>query len=264
VAVLCPVVLVLLLFMTRTRAAEWGDPVLFHTMAITDHPKSGRAITAFVNSPAARNDANEVIRKLYELRELTPNEPGVTLHIQIIFCGSGTRNGEVLQRSRDLLGQFPVTVYGLNALQNLMTLITADKCPEVSLDEYEALLDTAFAFEPNQRNVNNYSNLQRLRAIMRFQQGFYAQGVVLYRMAHEASQRIDTLAELMLYQEAAGQFGDAAETLAVMEEQNRRRFGIDSYQVAISRRELERAREAASTQVPDDTAQTQGAGPVVE
>jgi hypothetical protein len=252
------VVLLLLLFMTRTRAAEWGDPVLFHTMAITDHPLSGRAITSYVNSPAARENANEVIRKLYELRDLTPAEPGVNLHIQIIFCGSGYKDEEGMQRSLELLSRYPVTVYALNGLQNLMTLITADKCPEVSLDEYETLLETAFAFGPNQANVNNYSNLQRLRAIVRFHKGFYAQGVVLYRMAHEASQRIDTLAELMLYQEAALQFGDAADTLAVMEAQNRRRFGIDSYQVDISRRELERARNAAASHATGDAEQDPG------
>jgi hypothetical protein len=245
VAAISPLVIIMLMFMTRTRAAEWGDPALFHAMAIADHPLSGRAITSYVNSPVARNDVNEVIGKLYELQALTPNEPGVNLHIQIIFCGSGYREEAGLMRSRELLGRYPVSVYGLNALQNLLTLIANEKCPEVPLDEYEQLLDTAFAFEANQRNAHNYSNLQRLRGIVRFHQGFYAQGVVFYRLAHETSGRIDTLAELMLYQVAAGQFGDAEDTLAVMDAQNQQRFGIDTYQVEISRRELEAARSAA-------------------
>ena len=259
VAMILPLVVLVMLFMTRTRAAEWGDPVLFHTMAINDHPLSGRAITSYVNSPAARDNVEDVIIKLRQLTELTPTEPGAFLHIQIIECSSGIREDAGLQRSRMLLEQYPVSVYGLNALQNLLTLVAENRCPEVSLDDIELLLETAFEFEPNQLNPNNYSNLQRLRGILRFHQGFYAQGVVYYRLAHETSQRIDTLAELMLYQVAAGQFGDADETMALMEAQNASRFGIDSYQIRVSRRELEAARVAASgnspAKVPDSEEQ---------
>jgi hypothetical protein len=59
----------------------------------------------------------------------------------------------------------------------------------------------------------------------------------------------------MKYQLDVQRFGDAEETLALVEQRNAERFGLEQYQVSLARRMLAEARErAAAAPLQADTA----------
>jgi tetratricopeptide (TPR) repeat protein len=242
---LCVVAVAGFSFMTATRAAEWGDTELFYRVAVTEHPGSPRAVNTYLNYLLGENRFKESVVLLERQVIMTPEEAGAWLHLQVVLCPLGTRNSAALQKSRDLLGSAPASVYALNGLQSLMTTVVDEDCTLYTLDEVEALIDEALEYTVEHTHTQNRAFLLRMRAIVAFHKGFYAQGYGYFRMAHELTPDIDLLAELAKYQVDMGQVGDAEQTLELMEEQNARRFGIDGYQLTLSRQMIESARAAA-------------------
>jgi protein O-mannosyl-transferase len=244
---LCAVAVAGFAFMTATRSAEWGDTELFYRVAVTEHPGSPRAVNTYLNFLLGEERFEESIKLLEKQVTMTPEEPGAWLHLQVVLCPLGTRNTAALDKSRELLGRHPASVYALNGLQSLMSTVVNDSCTLYTLDEVEALIDTALNYTTEHVHTQNRAFLLRMRAIVAFHKGLYAQGYAYFRMAHELTPEIDLLAELAKYQLDMGQLGDAEETLALMEQQNARRFGIDGYQLTLSRKMLENARLAAAS-----------------
>ncbi len=249
---LCLVAIAGFSFMTATRAAEWGDAELFYRVAVTEHPGSPRAVNSYLNFLLGEYRHNEAVALLEKQVTMTPDEPGAWLHLQVVLCPLGTRNTAALEKSRELLGRHPASVYGLNGLQSLMNTVVDEVCTLYTLDDVEALIDTALNYTVEHAHTQNRAFLLRMRAIVAFHKGFYAQGYGYFRMAHELTPEIDLLAELDKYQMDMGQLGDAEQTLELMDAQNAERFGVDGYQLTLSREMLEKARLAAAQveQVP--------------
>ncbi len=241
---LCPLLIAGLSFMTAARAAEWGDTELFYRVALTEHPSSARAMNNYLNFLLGQGRVPEALDLLEKQVALTPEEAGAWLHLQVVLCPMGTRNEEAFKKVRELLGRYPASVYGLNGLQSLMNTVVDEVCTLYTLDEVKALIEQALAFATEHSHQENQSFLLRMRGIIAFHQGYYAQGYAYFRMAHELSQEIDLLAELAKYQIDMGQVRDAEETLLIMEQQNARRFGVDGYQVAISRELIENTKRS--------------------
>lgn len=239
---LCPLVIAGLSLMTSVRAAEWGEPEVFYRVARTEHPGSPRALNNYLNFLISRSRYGEAMELLEKQVELTPDQPGAWLHLQVVLCGRGTRSEEGLQKVRESFGQRPVSVYGLNGLQSLMNSVVEDRCPVVSLEEVEVMIDDALAYIADHPHPANQAYLLRMRGIVAFRNGYYAQGYAYFRMAHELSGEIDLLAELARYQLQMGNLRDAEETLILIEQQNAERFGIDQYQLDLAREMVEEAR----------------------
>src|SRR5690606_22793803 len=150
-----------------------------------------------------------------------------------------------LQKSQELLERHPASVYALNGLQSLMNIVLNETCSAYTVDEVDDLVERALDFATEHEHTRNRSYLLRMRGLIAFQKGYYAQGYAYFRMAHELTREIDLLAELAKYQIEVQRLGDAEETLALMEQQNDARFGIDEYQLILSREMLENAKREA-------------------
>lgn len=231
-------------FLTMTRATEWGDTEVFYRVALTEHPESARALNNYLNFLLGQNRFNEVTELLEKQVVLTPEEAGAWLHLQVVLCPMGTRNEEALEKSRELLARYPASVYALNGLQSLMNIVVNETCSAYTVDELEDLVERALTFATEHAHTQNRSYLLRMRGLIAFQKGYYAQGYAYFRMAHELTREIDLLAELAKYQIEVQRLGDAEETLALMEQQNEARFGIDEYQLILSREMLESAKRS--------------------
>ena len=235
------VVTVVFAFMTTTRAREWGNYELFTLVAITEHPGSGRAQNNYVNLLSSRREYEAAIAQLEKITE-TSREPGVYLHMLLLKCGMDTRDEAYLARVTELLGSTPASVYTLNGLQSLIGNVVESRCKLYSLAEMEQLVLTALGFSMNQESPQNHSSLLRMRGIIAFAGGFYAQGYGWFMTAQEMTQDPALLYELLGYQVKLGKLDDAAETLALVEQRNAERFGIETWRVKQLREQLQKAR----------------------
>jgi tetratricopeptide (TPR) repeat protein len=231
-------------FMTATRASEWGNNDLFNTMIIVEHPRSPRGLNMYINYRTTRGELVDALRYLQQLAELTPYDPGVPVHEQVLGCALGQRNDAALERARSLLASNPTSVYAHSALQNLVLLVVENKCPVVTLMDVEDLVVAALESETASVRARSSAYLLRLRGIVALAQGYYAQGYSWFRQAHELGGDVSTLGDLLDYQVKFGRVSDAAETLQLIEQENAARFGIEQFQVDKGRALIDEARRA--------------------
>lgn len=241
---LWPALALLFAFMTSARATEWADSDLFHTISIQEHPRSGRATTMYANYLMSRGDVDGARRQLESLLELTPEEVGVILHLQSLNCEAEIRDEAGLAQAVELLEQYPVSVYAYNGLQRLVVNIIDEKCKSLTLADMEPLIDAGIVFATERDTEQRLAYLLRLRGLIALTDGRYAQGYSDFRTAHEMLGDITVLHELMRFQLRRGEIVDAEDTMALMEQQNDRRFGIDTHQVRESREMLESTKRA--------------------
>lgn len=239
---LVPVFVFVFAFMTAARAAEWGSRDVFHEVSVIEHPRSARALNNYVNYLMSAGRYDDAIATLEKLAELTPNDAGAFLHMQVTKCAKGEIDSAVLRRAAEVAAANPLQAYGHSALQVLTVTVVDGKCGELTVNEVEPVLTAAFEYAERNQAFYNIHNLYHIRAAIAMKRGYYAQGYSDFRIAHELTGHIDLLHELMKYQVGSGLLTDAAETLELMEQQNARRFGIETYVVKQSRNLLNEAR----------------------
>jgi len=239
--IVCGLFLLIFAFMTHSRALEWGDENLSLAVAVAEHPQSPRARNALANYLMTAGQLDMALEQLEIASELNIKDPGSTLHLLGTKCVNGIADRAAYERALAQLGTYPLTVYALNALDNLIEFMSKDKCTLLTLDDFGKLIDTAMGLEKNSSIPLYKAYMLRFHGIHSLMTGRYAQGVIDFRMAHEYTGQISYLAELVQFQIELGMLADAAETVVVMEAQNARRFGLDSHQVDIIKSKLAEA-----------------------
>lgn len=244
----CVLFALIFIFMTMARAKEWGDYDLALVVAITEHPQSSRSHNAMANRQMELGNLDKAIEQLQISDELTQQDPGTSLHLLGAKCVNGIQDDDAYKQSVSRLGQFPITVYALNALENLIKYINMGKCPTVTLDEFGELINTAMGFEKNLSDPLYRAYLKRFQGIYFLTIGQYAQGVIAFRQAHEYTGQVFYLAELARFQIDLKQLDDAQDTFELMQEENAKNFGIENYQVDVVKKYLTEARNTAAGQ----------------
>lgn len=239
---LIPVMIFGMAFMTAARSKEWGNYELFTEMAIRDHPDSGRAQNSYVNLLTARREYEKATAQL-DVMSGQYNEPGIYLHALVLKCGIEIKDDAALTEVTRLLAVVPVSVYALNSLQSLINNVVAGRCKQLSLDEVESLVVKALSYPMNQHNVSTHAYLLRLQGIIAFGKGYYAAGYSYFMTAHEMTNDSSLLHDLLGYQLSLAKLDDAAETLELVENRNKARFGIDTWKVRQLRERFEAAKE---------------------
>jgi hypothetical protein len=251
---LVPVFIIVFSLMTATRATEWGSRDMFHEVSVIEHPDSPRALNNYVNYLMGSGRYDAAISTLERLVELTPNDAGAFLHMQVTRCAKGEVDHATLQRAAEVAAEYPLQAYGHSALQVLTVMVVDGKCAGLTVDDVEPVLDAAFAYAERNEAFYNFHNLYHVRAAIAMKRGLYAQGYSDFRIAHEMTGQVSFLHELMKYQVSSGRLTDAAETLELMEQQNARRFGIETYVVKQSRSLLEGAGNGNEAALPAEEA----------
>lgn len=235
-----PVIMLVFAFLTATRASEWGDHELFTMIALTEHPGSGRAHNNYVNLLSTRRQYDRAVEQL-EIMSTAQADTGVYLHKLLLKCGLQIRDDADLVLLEERLNSRPVSVYTLNGLQALINNVAEGRCKHVTLDELEQLVITALEFPMNLKHKAHHASLLRLRGIVAFSKGYYAQGYAWFMTAHEITPDTSLLHELLTYQINLGKTEDAVETLALVEQRNSERFGVDNWRVKQLRHRLRSA-----------------------
>jgi hypothetical protein len=153
---------------------------------------------------------------------------------------------ELLIEAARRLAAYPASVYALNAMDNMLSVINSGQYTHVSPEDMGRLLVAANQQASVLENPTMQGYLLRLQGVAAMLDGEYPQGVVFFRMAHEAGGDNGNLAELIEAQINFGELGDAAETLAVLQQINEQRFGSESYQIERLTALLSAARNGAA------------------
>jgi hypothetical protein len=247
---LVPVFILVFGLMTATRVAEWGSRDMFHEVSVIEHPRSPRALNNYVNYLMRAGRYDDAVATLHRLIELTPDDAGAFLHMQVTRCAKGEIDSAALRRAAEVAASHPLQAYGHSALQVLTVMVVDGRCGELTVDEVEPVLIAAFDYAERNQAYYNIHNLYHVRATIALKRGYYAQGYSDFRVAHEMTGYIDLLHELLRYQVSNDRLTDAAETLELMEQQNAQRFGIETYVVKQSRSLLEEARKQVEAEAP--------------
>ncbi len=229
-ALLTVFVLVLLL-QTFARVQEWSHEELMFTQAVADHPQSSRARTTLANVLTTNGQYDEAYSQLQAAADIDKQDAGPVLHAVFIRCLLMESAPELLIEAARRLAAYPASVYALNAMDNMLSVINSGQCTHVSPEDMGRLLVAANQQASVLENPTMQGYLLRLQGVAAMLDGEYPQGVVFFRMAHEAGGDNGNLAELIEAQINFGELGDAAETLAVLQQINEQRFGSESYQV---------------------------------
>jgi len=246
---LLAVLLLLLLMMTSSRVQEWRSQDMLITIAVQEHPQSSRTRTEYANYLFNNGRNNEGLEQLELTAMLDPRDPGPVLHRLVYRCLQGEGDTELLAVARELLANWPASVYALNSLDILIARQISGECTELNFVDSSALVETALGLDINLRNGQAHGFLLRFRGILAFQTGQYVAGVVALRMAHEASGQASILSELMGYQITIGRLDDAADTLALVREiDNATWFRTETHLVKRLEASLDRALQAPPAQ----------------
>lgn len=241
---LLPLVPVLLL-QTHARVTEWSNEELLLGMAVQDHPRSARARVGMANYLLDRGEYERAFGHLQVAIEVAPENAGPVLHLLAARCVHGSADAALYDRALQLLGSRPLSVYAFNGLENLLSLISKQQCTLLDLADFERLLEAAVALDERIGQGYIHGYLLRLQGVFLFTTGQYAKGVIAYRLAHEYSGEGRVLEELVRNQLKFGRSDDARENLALLEQQNVRSFGTETFSLRQLRAALAEAERAS-------------------
>jgi len=220
------------LLQTWTRVQEWSNEELLDQQAVTDHPRSSRARTTLANQYTIHGDFDRAMREIDAAAAIDPRDAGPLLHKIHNACAMGVGVPEVIDKAVETLSRYPVTVYSMNSMERMYSVISQDKCRLVTPADMNRLLNAALSQAGNERTPLVRGYLYRFQAFQAFLEGQYAQGVIYMRMGFDANGDIYILTELVESQINSGRLGDAEDTLSVLRDINVQHHDFDAYQVA--------------------------------
>ena len=216
---------------TYSRAQEWSNLGVFLTVAVNDHPKSVRARTEYANYLYEQGRKDEAIDQLKITMDLDSRDAGSVMHQLILLCLDGKRHVGLLADAKMRLKTWPLSAYGLNSISNLIYFVRDGICTQLEQKDIESLVAAAMEQPGNLRTVDAHANLLGFMGVFKFIDGKYQDGVDLLMRGYEISGNVLGLTRLVGFQIEFEQYDDAAKTIAIMEQQNRKKFGIETYQI---------------------------------
>jgi len=236
---------------THSRVLEWSNEELFGVIAVADHPDSQRARVTHANYLYNRGFDEQAFEQLRAAAALDARDVGPNLHLVSLRCVAGELEAERLAQSEAELARYPLTVYGANALRNLLTVTAMGQCTVVDTASIGRLLDAALTMPNNLARPEMHGFLLQFRGMHAFIEGRYAEGVIAMREAYDKSGHAQMLSELALAQIRAGLPQDARQTLDYLREVNLAKRGIEDWLVSVVERALAEAEagQAAGAEV---------------
>lgn len=232
---------------TYSRVQEWSNTEVMLKVVVNDHPSSPRVRTEYANLLYNQGKTDEAIQQLRVAIELNPREAGSVIHQLALLCLDVKRHEGLLDEAETRLTNGPVSVYALNALTKLMSIIRGGQCKQLILEDVRPLLLAALSQPDNIKNTKNSGLLQGLVGAYEFTKGNYKSGVDFLLEAHELTGNIMFLEQLVRFQIQFKKYDDAEQTIAYMEQLNQERFGTETYKVLQLNKILADARKGATS-----------------
>lgn len=241
------VILLLLAFLTYFRVQEWRSIDLINQVAVIEHPDSARAQTEIANYYYRLGDTGQALEHLHAVQKINPRDFGPIVHEMVMRCGSGTDMSGLLEEAKKRAANYPVTPYSLTSLDNMLQILNAEQCPEVSFDDMLSLIAVAKSQPDNQTYERLIGFLEKIEGQMYMLTGEYQKGSGLYLSAYEKTGMVRILAELAGILLQFNRLDEAELVINYMAEINEESFGIETALLTPLQEELRDARAKALT-----------------
>ena len=247
--------LLLITFQTATRVNVWRSEELIYQMAITDHPDSSRAQTQMANLKFQNGDIDGSLQHLAMAQNNDPSDYGALLHEVVFRCGSGSDVTPLLEQVNIRAERYPVSVYSLNVLDNLLLFLSESRCPEMDYEKLLKIIEIAKQQQGNQ-NYNIYLGfLEKIEGQIYLLSGDYGKGIGSTLSAYEKTGMIRVLSFLVENLLQVNLLQDAEYILSIMIEENAKSFGTETALIKPLQEKIEKAKadfEGESALVNDD------------
>lgn len=225
-------ILGLLAVMTHARALEWQSRHTFYPLAIQDHPDSYRANTEYANYQMGLGNREIAVRHLEIAQEIDAEDYGAVLHNIAMVCRTSEDVSMLYSRAIERAETYPVSVYSLNAIDRLITLVNREECQALTRGQLLSLIEIMLQQSDNQNNKRYLSFLKRYQGLLYFFNGDFGLGVDAFTEAYNISKNFTMLAELAEILLQLGQIESAKNVIGTLNEINKDRFGLETYKVS--------------------------------
>jgi tetratricopeptide (TPR) repeat protein len=244
---------VVIVVQTYSRVQEWSDKGVILTVAVNDHPLSSRARTEYANYLYGLGKGEETLEQLRIITELSPLDAGAVLHQLLVLCLKGERNDDLLAEAQERLKNWPVSVYGLNSINKLASSLVRAECKQIKMKDVEGLLLASLSQPGNLAHPANHASLLALMGLYKFTAGDYQQAVNLYLESYKLSGNLIFLEQLARHAIQFREYAHAEQFIAMIEEVNKKRFGLETYRIEKLNKVLAefRQKDAVAAEVKD-------------
>ncbi len=216
---------------TYSRVQEWSNTGVMITVAVDEHPASSRARTEYANYLFSQRKIDETLEQLEVAMRLNVLDAGPVLHRLVVLCLRNERDDMLLAEATKRLSTWVVSPYALSAINKLMSSVVKGECTQLNKMDLEHLLLAGLSQPGNLKNPISYGSLLGFMGLHKFVSGHYQEGVNLFLKDYEITGSILVISQLARYQMELGQYDDAEDTIAFINELNKKRFGIETHLV---------------------------------
>jgi len=189
-------ILVLMGFITVLRVQEWGSEENIYRVAVAEHPDSPRAQTQMAIIEYGYGNYAETLRHLNIVQELLPTDFGPVILQATFLCSTGNDLTPLIDKAADIAGQYPITPYGLNALNTIITSLSDAKCPEISPGMLLPVIEAAKNQSGNRLVDEFLAYLEDIEGSIYLLLGNYQKGMGLKLSAFQRSGYIQILEKM--------------------------------------------------------------------
>jgi len=238
--------LLLVAFQTSMRVNEWSSEEMIYQIAITDHPDSSRAQTQMANFKFRAGDIDGSLQHLAMAQQNDPRDYGAVLHEIVHRCGSGSDMAPLLEKASLRAQSYPVSVYSLNVLDNLLLFLSENRCPEMDYERLLSIIAIAKQQPGNQKYEMYMGFLEKIEGQIYLLTGDYGKGIGSSLSAYEKTGMIRVLAFLVENLLQLNFLEDAEYILSLMNEANIKSRGTETALIKPLQDKLEKAKAAAA------------------
>lgn len=234
--------LLLVVFLTMGRVTEWQSREVLYQLAITEHPDSLRAHTEMAGLDFTNGNTRGAIINLEAAKEIDPAEFGIPIQESVFLCGTGNDLSQLVQEAREKAARFPMTVYSLNSLDNMVKVINDGICPELNYDYALAVIQAALAQEDNQKNAEMTGFLENIEGGIYLAMHNYPGGIRKIFSAYEKTGSVRILGNLADNLLQLNLIGDAEVIIREIDTINTQSHGVETAMLVALQEKLRSAK----------------------
>lgn len=237
--------LLLVIFQTSMRVNEWSSEEMIYQIAITEHPDSSRAQTQMANIKYSVGDVDASLQHLVLAQQNAPADYGALLHEIVFRCRTGSDMSPLLEKVSIKAKIYPVSVYSLNVMDNLLRFLGNNQCPEVEHQQLLNIVEIAKQQQGNRENIMYMGVLEKIEGQIYLLAGDYGKGIGNLLSAYEKTGMIRVLSFLVDNLLQLNLLGDAEYILSLMVDANTESHGTETALILPLQEKLTKAKSVA-------------------
>ncbi len=238
--IIAGLIIVLFISMTAIRSHTWQNDELLFRVNLQDHPASARTHINYANILLNKNALPEARKQLQEAIDLKPFEAGTVVHLYTTYCYANNMPEHLVKKAESILSNYPISAYGLSAINILNQRKNTNKCPALSMTTVFNLINTAI---DNERSKSSLEHLYRLKAQAYVINGDFSKAVQFFKASYLTNHNTEILIELLDFQIGSHLFSDAHNTLNKLRKIDSRlhkdRYKLDFFEEQLKKLESE-------------------------